>query len=242
MKINPKRIVDRLGQHGFQLAYFDEGWSQFVSIRKQAPELFSGISIRQGWERGGKLGDIVSASVRCAISPGRTALKGMAEVKCLFEVASDRETGSTTLVGAEDALQWEAKLIAIAPSRAAAFADQVGEELLSKTSEARTAAKKYLERCQSAGSTTEEMLSRLKSQADENQLREAKRILGQSIIWNENQQVFYEIAALAISLFVGEVEGDEKWLVGREADSGTDRGLLIRTQLMASKLMGEPGW
>jgi hypothetical protein len=166
----------------------------------------------------------------------------MAEVECLSEIAGDPETGWTSLAGSADALQWEAKLIATAPDRAAALAERVGGDLLSRTSEARNAATKYLERCRAAGSTIDEMLRQLKSQARERQLREANRVLSRSIIWEANQQVFYEVAALAISLFVREVEGDENWLVGREADSVTDRGLLIRTQLMASKLMGETGW
>src|SRR5207253_10387517 len=122
------------------------------------------------------------------------------------------------------------------------FTNRVGDDLLSRTNEARTAATKYLARCYAAGSTPEEMLSKLTSQADESQLRETNRLMNRCIIWTADAQVFYHVAAVAISLFVGEEEGNEDWLVGREADGGEDRGLLIRLQVMASKLGCEPGW
>jgi hypothetical protein len=53
MKINPKRIIEGLGRHGFQLGYFQEEWSEFFLVRKHGPELFRCISITQGYERGG---------------------------------------------------------------------------------------------------------------------------------------------------------------------------------------------
>src|SRR5437016_441907 len=108
MKIKPKRIVAGLTLQGFQLGFSEEGWTEFVFVRKHGPDLFERISVGQGYQRGGRVGDIVSASVECAITPGRTALKGMAEVECLTEIASDPKTGWTALAGEPDAIDWEA--------------------------------------------------------------------------------------------------------------------------------------
>jgi hypothetical protein len=242
MKIDPQQIIDGLSLHGFQFSYRDDRWHEFVVVKKRGSELFERISIHQGRQSGGKIGDVVSAYVECAITPGRTALKGMAEVECLSEIANDPERGCAKLAGSLDARQWETKLIATAPARAAAFADSVGPQLLASTSDPRNAAAKYLARCRAAGSTPEGMLSHLGSQANDGQLRRSQRIASGSIIWNHEHLDFYEIAALAITLFFEEVEGDKYWLVGPDGETTKDPGLRFRMQLIAGQLIGEPGW
>jgi len=244
MKIDPKRILDRLAPQGFQLAFVDEGWSGFSLVRKHRKDLFEQIRIGQGSQRGGQLGDQVEAGVQCAIVPGQTALKGMAEYVPLIEIASETETGWTKLANEADAVQWESKLFAVAPLRVVELANEVGDELLSRTSEARTAATEYLAKCYAAGSTPLEMLSKLTAQADDSHLSEANRVLSRPIICIPDGRVFYHVAALAISLFAREVEGDKNWLVGREPNTWKweDRGLMVRLQIMASKLACEPGW
>jgi hypothetical protein len=244
MKINPQRLLNGLGSQGFQFAYSEEEWSSFVLVRAHTNCLFEQIRIGQGSQRGGRVGDQVEAGVQCAIVPGRTALKGMAEYVPLTEIASDVHTGWTKLVTQAEAIAWESKLIEAAPIRATELANQVGDALLSRTGEARGAANQYLARCAAVGSTPQEMLNKLTSQADQFMLHEAKRIVSRPIVCIPDGALFYQVAALAISLFSEEIEGDKNWLVGREPDAASeeDRGLMVRLQVMASRLACEPGW
>jgi hypothetical protein len=88
------------------------------------------------------------------------------------------------------------------------------------------------------------MLSKLTDQASQLQLDEASRVMSRSIICIPEGRIFYQVAALAISIRAAQVEGDKNWLAGREPNTWEweDRGLIVRLQIMASKLVCEPGW
>jgi hypothetical protein len=242
MKIDLKRIAMHLHSAGFEVGFIEQGASHAVFVRKHADGLFARMSIDQGFQRGGRVGDLVGASVACAITPGRTALKGMAEVLCLTEIASEPETGWTALADKAAGLEWESKFCAVAPTRANEFAARVGPTLLASTKQARDASNQYLERCRLFGPTTQEMLLSMKARMSGRQESECQRIMKRPIICIPNGKEFYDVAVHAIALYAGEVEGDPHWFEGKKPDFDDDRGPMIRLQFIASKLAMEPGW
>jgi hypothetical protein len=240
MMIDPKRIEAGLTPSGFRLAYFDSATLAVVFFRRRNDELFERIAIGQGRQRGQEWGQIVDAGVEATIVPGRTALKGMAEVACIMEVASDSR-GSTSLEAPEDARRWEDALIKAGPPRAKAFADEVGPSLLESTKVQRESVKRYGELI-GFDHNPQQLVQELNDRATPRQRSEVDRILKTPIVWIFGGRIYYELAALTIALCAAEVKGNPEWFWGIDPAQSTDRRLMIELQILASRFAHEPGW
>jgi len=240
MIINPDRIKTALAGEDFQLAYFCEATWDIVYYRKRSPSLFERIAIHQGWRRGQQMGQVVSASVECSIVPGRTALKGMAEVSCITEIASDAGRGSTVLESSTDARTWEDALIAVGPARASSFAGEVGAALLEETKDDRCAVQRY-EQIITIDRDLNELRQTLRSRASPEQQSVVDQILKCRIRWIPEGRIYYELAALTVVLCAADVGPTVRWYVGLDPEDGRN-ALGRQLQILASRFANEPGW
>jgi hypothetical protein len=204
-------------------------------------ELFERISIGHGNRRGERVGTFVGASVECAIVPGWTVLKGLAESVCLIDVAGDPESGWSTISHKEETMAWEASLALHGPRRAMEMSALSGGRPLSQTHDARAAAARYLAKLPRSFDV-QHVTGSLRMIATKSQVAEADRVIRSPIICIPDGRRYYETAALLIAIYSDEVEACPGWLNGRDPDSATDRGLMTRLQFMASVLACEPGW
>jgi hypothetical protein len=241
MKISIDRIGKKLKGDGFELAFFNKISYEIDFVRRFSRDLFERIEIHQGYQRGGKKGDVVSASVACSIVPGETFLKGMGETRCLTEIAAEPD-GWTFLSGKADAEKWEDQLARVGPQQAHAMCVEHGPRIASSTLAVRDLGRGCLESCRKLAASPKELLAAINSQAQGWQLEEWKRILRCRVPVFPNEDLFHEIAVLAIVVHSGKLKGDARWFVGKDPDSAEDRELMILIQFMASILAGEPAW
>lgn len=220
-----------LGTHGFVIAYRDEVVNEIVFLRKRKCEAFDRIRLNFSDE-----GKTASVGVEISIVPGRTALKPLCVHQCLTDVATDPRSGISQVHDDESLLSLFTRIGKTAPARCDLLAQQELEGLLRETSAARDAAAKYLKLIEELGVDT------IAHHASKSAHAEIERIQKQRLVCIPNGDNYYDIALQAIAVGCGDIEGDENWLAGRDADAWDDRELMKRLQIMASRLAGEFGW
>ena len=124
----------------------------------------------------------------------------------------------------------------MAPLELTSLREAEGKDLLEETAPARAAADAYLALIDHLGA------KRIASMLSPRNEIEIKRIFEQSFVCIPGGYPVYLLSWQAIAIGCKTIEGDEEWIVGRDADSWEDRELMIRLQIMASRLSGEIGW
>ncbi len=228
--IRASELATLLASDGFQLVYEDGQAMEFV-LARPVGELFERIRVSHG-----NAGATVTVGAEIAIVPGRTALKGLCIHRCLVELASDQSTGWTTLNNERSADAFIERIHLEAPKACRNLVDEAGTELLTATRAARNKSSQYLAILERVGT------NRMREQISERGQAEVNRIMQQRIVCIPEGRVFYEVALQTIACYCGEVENDADWLRGRDADSMSDRELMIRLQIIASRLAREQGW
>src|SRR4051794_29664067 len=110
-----EQVSEALIEQAFQLAYRDEGTWNTVYFRKQNGVLFERINVQQHSRPRVSHGHIMSATVECAIAPGRTVTQGMAKTLFLSELGGSGENEPLWLCTPEGEEAWEQALIEVAP-------------------------------------------------------------------------------------------------------------------------------
>ncbi|MEZ6128793.1 MAG: hypothetical protein R3C59_08935 [Planctomycetaceae bacterium] len=220
-----------LSTHGFVVAYRDDEVNEIVFVRKRMGEAFD--RVRLNFSDNEKA---ASAGVEISIVPGRTALKSLCVHRCLIEVATDAERGISQIHDDASLRALFARISEVAPSKCDILARDELARLLQETSAGRNAATKYLKLIEEFGVDT--IVDRVTTSAQ----TEIARIQQHRFVCIPNGEDYYSLALQAIAVGCGQIEGDENWLVGRDADTSADRELMIRLQIMASRLAVETGW
>lgn len=220
-----------LGKHGFVVAYRDDIAGEIVFVRRRSRNVFDRLSLHLS------VGDkTASVGAEISIVPGRTALKSLCIHRCLVAIASDKARGITPLPNDEAIRSLFERIRDFGPGECERLADEELDNLLQETATARAAAEKYLGLIEVCGEAN--ITNRVLPDAQ----REIDRICQQRFVRIPNGERYYRLALQTIAVGCGDVEENDKWLVGRDADTAGDRGLMIRLQLMASRLASERGW
>lgn len=228
---NTRSLERFFEMHGFVVSYKDPVIGELVFVRRRTEEAFDRVSIKLSQ------GELFStAGVEVSIVPGRTALKSLCIYRTLAEASDDGKSGSSSIKGVREFPAFLGRVSQYAIEKVDQLAHDDLAGLLSRTMVARKASQSYLKLIDSLGEGT--IADRVPNDLRE----EIDRILQENIVCIPNGQQFYALALQAIAVGCGEIEGDNRWLVGRNADTADDRSLMVRLQIMASRLAKETGW
>ena len=220
-----------LGSHRFVVSYQDEVSGEIVFVRPRCKQAFDRIRLNFG-----NNSETASVGAEISIVPGRTALKSLCIHRCLVSVATDTKRGITPLPNDDEVRKLFARIVEVAPGECDKLANEELEGLLDTTATARRAAKKYIDLIEKLGA--EQIANKVSPKAQ----AEISRIRKQRFVCIPNGEHHYVVALQAIAVGCAEIEGDGSWLMGRDADSWDDRELMVRLQIIASRLAGERGW
>lgn len=229
--IDTTALEKDLYDEAFAVAFREHHNAGVVLVRRRGTVAFD--RIRLAFFDDGKA---ASAGVEISVVPGRTALKSLCVHRCLIEVATNKELGITPLVGPDGQRLFFKQIRDVASRQCDVLARDALDGLLQQTERARIASTRYLDLISLLG---EHGISKRVSAMGQ---REIDRIRQQQFVCIPNGSHFYVLALQAIVVGCGEIEGDDQWLVGKNADSQTERELMMRLQIMASRLAGERGW
>ncbi|MDX1962864.1 MAG: hypothetical protein SFX18_06915 [Pirellulales bacterium] len=218
-----KSVLAKFSEHGFALSFFEPRCMQFVITRAITNSHFERINFHHNIR-----GDKIAAGLELTIVPGRTALKGLGYYRSFIEAAQDKLTGYSSLDSKADRSAFIDRCEKEYFSAIKQFAGDCLTILLDNSKNARNAAAKYLEYHPNVTYTF-------------NINEQVNRILNQQVVCIPNGELCYKQAIALIAQYCGVVEGDPNWLTKRTVYSHK-RELMVRVQIMASRIANEPGW
>jgi hypothetical protein len=185
--------------------------------------------------RGGRLGDIVSATIGCSVAPA-----GPGESRHL-RLPTDDSTGWTHLRGVADAKAWEQKFVELAPPAVVKLADETAPALLAATVPVRMVLAEYLRRFP-LESSVESALAALQARGTAAQLQEAHRLIRTQLQTNPDGKPSYQLAALAVIMLAGELGSAVQSLLDRKPSAGAGDQLTHLRDMLVSRIAQGPAW
>jgi len=228
MKVDASRLLSLLGgKEGFALARREP--DEFALVRPSTLDgLFEHIEISGA----GKSGEALGCDLAVSVVGGQLGTKGMCELELLAELATDPERGVTIVQTAEQAQDWERRVVEIAPPGVRALAQREGPALLARTARARAAVQAHLKQLPDTHDL--DVLKRLLLGRLEPQRADvARRLAGRpGVLQKAGAELLYDVACMAIVLFeVGNQASAEVKL-----DPLEDRELMWRIQLLVDHI------
>ena len=238
--VNAQRLLKLLQRRGFSLAWEDWKGKQFNYdyVRPASrQELFEHIEIVSQ----GRKGEAVNAIAWVSLVRGhRTRFD---ERLFLSELCDGLPDVSYTLIESkDDAVNWERRVAGIAPARVKGVTAEKGEDILSRTEDARRAASRYVAMVRQVSDerVLEYLTYQLQQRTSVEQAKEADRVAGLARLpptygYGVNDAI--EAAALAIVLFGIEVEAPRNAFAGESPSRNAD--LRLRLDILADRLRSQ---